>query len=210
MDAFTSRWVTRFGTVYEDKPLREISWFTGTAGPELAKLIIDGTIPRGSRIIDLGCGAGIDAIFLAQQGMIVTGVDISPVALQIGEQLASIYGVKLNFIHADILDVPLPDGEADLVNDSYVFHNVRPESRARYASQVYRLLRPGGLFVVRGFSDWMTPGTGPIRLRARDILDTFLADFDCEHLSRFRGLPTEKRPDQWHWMAIWRRKQGAA
>jgi len=205
--AFTNRWLDRFADVYETTPLRDITWFTGTAGAELIRLVVDGRIARGDRVVDLGCGPGIESLFLAVHGMRVTGVDRSPHALAIARQLQALYGVDVTWLEADILDVPLDDGVADVVNDSFIFHNVREESRGDYASEVFRLLRPGGLFVLRGYSEWMSAGSGPIRLRASDIVDTFSPGFECEHLSRFLGLPTEKRPEQWHWLALWRRRQ---
>jgi ubiquinone/menaquinone biosynthesis C-methylase UbiE len=162
-------------------------------------------IRRGDRVIDLGCGPAVESLFLAVHGMRVVGVDLSRTALGIGRRLQSIYRVRVAWANGDILSVPLADGCADVVNDSFIFHNIRADARPQYANEVYRLLRPGGIFVLRGYSDHMSPGSGPHRLTSREILETFLPRFDCELLRRFRGLPTEKRPEQWHWMALFRR-----
>jgi ubiquinone/menaquinone biosynthesis C-methylase UbiE len=205
--AFNEHWVNGFGNVYTEQPLKELSWFTGTVSPALMQLVIDGVIPRGASVIDVGCGPGVHTAFLAQHGMRVTGVDISPAALAVAGRLLSMYGMTdIDLIEADVQEMPLPDAQADVVHDSFVFHNVRPERRNNYAAEVARVLRPDGLLVLVGFSDRMTPGTGPLRLTSDDLLTSFLPHFTVEELRRFRNLPTEKRPDQWHWLAVFRRR----
>ncbi|WP_327004502.1 class I SAM-dependent methyltransferase [Dactylosporangium sp. NBC_01737] len=206
MEAFTDRWVAGFSSLYETERLGTISWVTTSVSPALQQLVIDQTIPRGARVIDLACGPGVHATFLAAHGMRVTGVDRSAAALEKARALAGLYGVEADFISGDILAVPLPDAGADVVHDSFVYHNVRPDARRLYAAEAARLLSPGGLFVLVGFSDRMTPGTGPIRLTSDDIVQPLLPHFAVEELRRFRNLPTEKRPDQWHWLGLFRRR----
>lgn len=206
MEAFVDRWVNGFAPLYENAELSDISWVTTSVSPALQGLVIDGTIARGSRVVDLACGPGVHANFLARHGMHVTGVDQSADALRKARILTGFYGTDATFIEGDILDVPLPDDSADVVHDSFVYHNVRPEARSTYASEVARLLKPGGLFVLVGFSDRMTPGSGPIRLTSDDLLGSLLPLFAVEELRRFRNLPTEKRPDQWHWLGVFRRR----
>lgn len=206
MDAFTDRWVDKFSKVYDEEPLADICWVTTSVSPALQGLVIDQTIPRGSRVVDLGCGPGVHSIFLARHGMDVVGVDRSSGALERARQLADFYQAEVEFVEGDILDVPLPDATADVVHDSFVYHNVRPEARAQYVAEVARILKPGGLLVMTEFSDRMTPGTGPIRLTGDDMTLPWLDDFTVEELRRFRNLPTEKRPDQWHWLGLYTRR----
>ncbi|MEV0455849.1 class I SAM-dependent methyltransferase [Catellatospora methionotrophica] len=206
MEAFTDRWIDSFSSQYETERLGSISWVTTSVSPALQQLVIDGTIPRGARIVDLGCGPGVHATFLAAHGMRVTGVDRSRAALARAASLAAFYEVPVDLVEGDILAMPLPDSCADVGHDSFVYHNVRPESRERYAAEVARLLVPGGLFILVGFSDRMTPGSGPLRLTSDDILGPLLPYFAVEELRRFRNLPTEKRPDQWHWLGLFRRR----
>jgi len=207
MDAFIDRTLTLVKRVYDELPPAELSWCFGTAGVELAKLVIDGTIQRGSVVVDLGCGNGVEASFLAVQGMRVIGLDLVPGALRAARALARHYGVKPSLVRGDILSVPLRTGFADVVNDSFIFHNLRDEARPIYAREVFRLLRPGKLFILRSFSDRMEPGNGPRRIASEEILSTFMPYFQCEHLSLFRNFPTEKKPDQLHWFSLWRRKE---
>ncbi|MGW1615810.1 class I SAM-dependent methyltransferase [Streptomyces sp. NPDC002285] len=183
-----------------------MSWVTTSVSPQLQRLVIEGTIAPGSSVVDLACGPGVHAIFLARHGMRVTGVDRSAAALDRARTLADLYHSDVTFLEGDILDVPMPDGCADVVHDSFVYHNVRPEARTAYAAEAARLAAPGGLFVMVGFSDRMTAGTGPIRLSSDDVVKPLLPFFEIEELRRFRNLPTLKRPEQWHWLGVFRRR----
>lgn len=205
--AFTDRWVDRFHDVYDVTPLAEVPWFTASPGIELMKLVIDGVVKRGDEVVDLGCGPGSDAVFLAVNGMRVTGVDLSETALDRARRLAELAAVEPTFVQGSVLDVPLPDECADVVNDSFVFHNMRDEARTLYVRQVHRLLRPGGLFILNSFSDRMVPGTGPLRITSTDIFESFTPElFECERLDLYRNLPTEARPDQRHWIGLFRKR----
>jgi ubiquinone/menaquinone biosynthesis C-methylase UbiE len=206
MRAFTDRWEQGFAHLYDSNELADISWVTTSVSPALQQLIIDQTIPRGSDVIDMACGPGVHATFMARHGMKVTGIDRSAKALDQARQLARFYNCDVTYLQGDILHVPLPDACANVVHDSFVYHNVRAEAREAYVRESARLLRPGGLAVMVGFSDWMSPGSGPIRLTSDDVVHPWLTAFSIEELRRFRNLPTEKRPDQWHWLGVFRRR----
>ncbi|MEZ0066890.1 ubiquinone/menaquinone biosynthesis C-methylase UbiE [Streptacidiphilus sp. MAP12-20] len=206
MQAFTDRWEQGFAPLYDSNELSDISWVTTSVSPALQQLVIDGVLPRGAEVVDLACGPGVHATFLARHGLRVTGVDRSATALAKARELARLYHCEVEFVEGDILDVPLPDASRDVVHDSFVYHNVRDEARDAYAREAARLLRPGGLFVLVGFSDRMSPGSGPIRLTSDEIVKPMLPYFEVEELRRFRNLPTEKRPDQWHWFALLKRR----
>jgi ubiquinone/menaquinone biosynthesis C-methylase UbiE len=206
MHAFTDRWEKGFAQLYDSHELADISWVTTSVSPALQQLVIDQVIPSGSDVVDMACGPGVHATFLARHGMKVTGIDRSAVALGRARQLAQFYHCDVTFLEGDILHAPLPDACADVVHDSFVYHNVRPEAREAYVRECGRLLRPGALMVMVGFSDRMSPGSGPIRLTSDDVVLPWLAGFSIEELRRFRNLPTEKRPDQWHWLGIFRRR----
>ncbi|USX53391.1 class I SAM-dependent methyltransferase [Lentzea sp. HUAS12] len=205
MTAFRQSWTDTFSTVYGEEPLAKLSWFNASPGLELIKRVIDGTLKPGQRLIDLGSGPGVDAVFLSVQGLDVTGVDLSPDAVARASRWAALAGAGAEFIQGDVLDVPLPDSSADVVTDSFVFHNMRDDVRSRYADEVHRLLKPGGLFLLNSFSDKMVPGTGPRRITSEDILSTFTADrFECVGLYIYRNVPTQAKPDQLHWFGEFR------
>ncbi|MBA6434397.1 class I SAM-dependent methyltransferase [Streptomyces sp. GMR22] len=205
MTAFTQSWTDTFSSVYANQPLAKLSWFNASPGLELVKRVIDGTLKPGQRLIDLGSGPGVDAVFLSVQGLVVTGVDLSPDAVARATRWAELAGADAEFIQGDVLDVPLPDSSADVVTDSFVFHNMRDDARPRYADEVHRLLKPGGLFLLNSFSDKMVAGTGPRRITSEDILTTFTAErFECVALYVYRNVPTRTKPDQLHWFGEFR------
>ncbi|MFE5124408.1 class I SAM-dependent methyltransferase [Streptomyces sp. NPDC056669] len=205
MTAFTQSWTDTFSSVYASESLAKLSWFNASPGLELIKRVIDGTLKPGQRLIDLGSGPGVDAVFLSVQGLDVTGVDLSPDAVARATRWAELAGADAEFTQGDVLDVPLPDSSADVVTDSFVFHNMRDDARPRYADEVHRLLKPGGLFLLNSFSDKMVAGTGPRRITSEEILTTFTPDrFECVALYVYRNVPTRSKPDQLHWFGEFR------
>ena len=97
--------------------------------------------------LDLGCGPGRNAIWLARQGWQVTGVDASAVGLDQARQRAAEAGVGIKTVQADLLTYDPPVGSFDLVVLANV-HLVEPE-RGRLFARASAALRLGGhLFVV--------------------------------------------------------------
>lgn len=206
--AFTDRWVDRFASAYADTPLRDIPWFTAAPGIKLVQAFIDGLIVPGSVAVDLGCGPGVDAVFLATCGVSVTAIDPSAEALAKARALAQWAGVALQLVQADARQTSLADGFADIVNDSFVFHNFKDDARAPYAAEIHRILKPGGLFLLSAFSDAMVAGSGPRRITSEEIFASFTADrFVCQHIELYRNLPTPARPVQRHWFAVFRKRE---
>ncbi len=71
------------------------------------------------RALDVGCGEGADAIWLAGQGWQVTAIDVSTVALQRAASAAEQSAVDVEWMHAGLLDAPLPPAGFDLVSAQY-------------------------------------------------------------------------------------------
>ena len=74
-------------------------------------------LPPG-RALDVGCGEGADAIWLAEQGWTVTATDIAPTAVQRGAAEATERGVAVEWTAVDVLADP-PSGQFDLVSLHY-------------------------------------------------------------------------------------------
>jgi ubiquinone/menaquinone biosynthesis C-methylase UbiE len=104
-------------------------------------------IPR--RALDLGCGTGADAVFLAEQGIATTGIDLSATALEHARQRAERHDVSVEWMQGDALHLPLEDGCMDLVLDRGCLHHIASGEHGRYAAEVARVLRPGGTLLVR-------------------------------------------------------------
>ena len=102
--------------------------------------------------VDLGCGTGANAVFLAERGFRVTGIDFSPVALRKARRLAEERGVaeRVRFVHGDLTAAAIPgvDGPFDLLIDYGTLDDLRGGSRRRMADTVERLSRPGAVFLL--------------------------------------------------------------
>jgi SAM-dependent methyltransferase len=151
--------------IYRTVPLDAIPWNVGTPPDALVALVESGSV-RPCTTIDLGCGAGNYAIWLAGLGFDVTGVDSSPAAIRIAEKNAREKGVRCRFIVADLLgDLHEVTGTFDFAFDWELLHHIFPEDRETYARNVHRIINPGGTYLSVCFSedDPQFGGTGKFR-----------------------------------------------
>lgn len=102
-------------------------------------------VPVG-RALDVGCGEGADAIWLASAGWAVTALDVSAVALERARAHAEGAGVRISWIHAGLLDADLPTGGFDLVSAQYPALRRTPEDLAEKA--LLAAVAPGGTLLV--------------------------------------------------------------
>jgi 2-polyprenyl-3-methyl-5-hydroxy-6-metoxy-1,4-benzoquinol methylase len=100
------------------------------------------------RALDVACGSGRNAVWLAEQGWQVSGVDFSDVALASARQLAAKSGVEVEWLEADVLEyVPEPEG-FDLVCILYL--QLPAEERRLVLARAAGAVAPGGILVVVG------------------------------------------------------------
>jgi SAM-dependent methyltransferase len=123
---------------------RERVW-TGRVNVQFADVVSE--LPPG-RALDLGCGEGADAVWLAERGWDVVAVDISETALGRAAQEASSRGVghRIDFIQLDLSDT-FPEGSFDLVSSQFLHSTVRLD-RPRILAQAAEAVRPDGLLVI--------------------------------------------------------------
>lgn len=139
--------------IYQKIPLDKIPWNSETPPDALAGLVQDGKV-RPCRTIDLGCGAGNYAIYLAGLGFDVTGVDSSPTAIKIAGENAKKRGVRCRFIVADLLgDLQEVTDTFDFAYDWELLHHIFPEDRETYIKNVHKILKPGATYFSVCFSE---------------------------------------------------------
>ena len=111
------------------------------------------------RAVDLGCGEGRNAIWLAERGWEVTGVDFSPVGLMKAKRFADRSGVQVTWIESTVEDwTPPPDG-LDLV--ALLYLQVPEPARSAALSAAASAVTPGGtLLVVAHDVDNLSRGYG--------------------------------------------------
>lgn len=128
-------------------------WEPPETPAELAGVAAAGLVPARALVLDLGCGAGAEAVWLARRGHRVVGVDSSAPALEIARRRADEAGVKVDFRRASVFDLPLEDGAAGFALDRGCFHAIDPDDRALYAAEVTRVLAPGASLLLRGAAE---------------------------------------------------------
>lgn len=119
------------------------------ASPLLASAI-EGRAPGAA--LDLGMGQGRNALFLADQGWHVTGVDLSDVAVEQASRSASAQGLTLNAVVGDLDAYDFGKEQWDLITSFYM-HAWHRRSTTDVPQRIYDALRPGGLLVIEGFAD---------------------------------------------------------
>ncbi len=155
----------------------------------LVGFVEQGRLESG-RAIDLGCGIGRNAIYLAKAGFRVDAIDLSRTAITRGRQAAGEGRVRVKFIVGSVFDVSLPQNHYDIAYDSGLFHHLQPHQRQYYLDLVRRVLQPDGFFGMACFDTTggqpvedreiykrgeMPPGIGYSEDRLRGILQRYFA-----------------------------------
>lgn len=175
----TIRWDERYAQ--GDTP-----WETGQPSSELQRIVAE--IPVcPCRALELGCGTGPSAIWLAQQGFEVTALDFSPRAIERARRRADEAGVRVHFLVADVLNPP-PElaGPFNFFFDRGCYHVVRREDPQTYVKTICRLAGPRALGLVLAGNAREPHEPGPPVVSEEEIRNELGAFFDIVELREFR------------------------
>lgn len=180
------RWTDRGGaawwdTFYTDRE-RGIPFFRDAPEESLVAWQDAGLLEvgPGTRVLELGCGPGRNAVWFARQGATVDALDLSETAVRWGRERAAEAGVEVNLVRTDIFDWPA-DRRYDVVFDSGCFHHLPPHRRIGYRRLVESWLADGGRF---GLSCFAAPGVGA----AGDLVEAMGSEVDDLDLYREGSL----------------------
>src|SRR5262249_50886984 len=153
-----------FQGAYEGAP----PWEIGRAQGDVVRLA-DRNEFKGA-VLDIGCGTGENALFLASRGLAVTGIDAVGAAIEKARAKAAARNLNVTFEVANVLTAKL--GKTfETVLDSGLFHTLSDAERTKYIKAVAKLTKKGGKLHILCFSD-LEPGTeGPRRVREQELLD---------------------------------------
>ncbi|MBV8802124.1 MAG: class I SAM-dependent methyltransferase [Gammaproteobacteria bacterium] len=101
-------------------------------------------------ILDLACGVGINALLLKSSlpQAQVSGLDISPYSLAVAYHRAKQHNIKINWIHSNAESTNLPNNSFDLINATFLFHELPHATTVKILSECLRLLRPNGSLII--------------------------------------------------------------
>src|SRR5437879_13227560 len=131
---------------------RRPPWDTGITPPEVERFVAS---HAPGRAIDLGCGTGTNAVYLARHGWSAVGVDFAGRAIARARRRARDAGVSCTFVVGDVTRLEVT-GPFDLTFDLGCLHSIPVSGRAGYASGLARVVRSGGTYLLYAFAP-----TGP-------------------------------------------------
>jgi SAM-dependent methyltransferase len=142
LDGFFTRDAGWWDSFYADRD-RNVPFFVAKPDENLVSYLDRGLVGPG-RALDLGCGPGRNAVYLAGKGFTVDAVDLARPAVAWGEERAREAGVDVRFLCGDALEPDYLDGRYDLVYDSGCLHHLPPHRRVSYLALLDRCLASGG------------------------------------------------------------------
>lgn len=139
---------------------------------------------RAVRLLDLGCGPGASAWFMAREGFAVSGIDGSATAIEQARARLAAEQLTADLRVGDYAELPWPDGHFDGVVENGTLYCNPAEGRRRAMASVLRVLKPGGWLLSANFTDrtWgYGQGTAVERGAFRDLPEGPLAGkgFSC-------------------------------
>jgi len=160
-------------------------WDSGIRSRELARVLAEGRV-RPGRAVELGCGTGTNAVFLAQQGFQVTAIDCAPLALAAARRQALQAGVAVEFHEADLCRFEKSLEPFDFVFDRGCYHCARRVDLAGFLRTVQSLTRAGSRYLVLTGNANEGTDEGPPRLHEREIRDELEGLFQIEFIREIR------------------------
>jgi 2-polyprenyl-3-methyl-5-hydroxy-6-metoxy-1,4-benzoquinol methylase len=141
---------TVFSRLYRRAPsIESLPWHREDPPPLLERAVEQRTT-RG-RALDVGCGEGVYATYLAQQGFDVVGLDFVTAALTAARSRAEQASVEVELWEGDVVDYRAP-APFDVVLDSGCLHHLPKPKRAAYRARLNEWLAPGGDYVLVHFA----------------------------------------------------------
>lgn len=158
-------------------------WDIERPQPAFVELAKAGEI-RGS-VLDVGCGTGENALYLAGLDHEVSGVDTAVAAIQKARSKSVQRGVRVNFRLVDALELPCLGTTFDTVIDSGLFHVFSDEERIRFRESLAAVLVPGGTYFMLCFSERETR-EGPRRITQAEIRSFFQDGWTVNYIREAR------------------------
>jgi len=172
--------VSFFNSAYLGTP----PWDIGRPQGEFVKLEEKGRI-QGD-VVDVGCGTGENALYLAGRGHKVLGVDSAELAIKKAKQKATERRIDAEFKIWDVLRLGKLGRTFDTVIDCGFFHTLSDEGRVIFERNLGSVVKKEGMYFMLAFSDEEPDWGGPRRVTKQEIRDTFSAGWKVESIKKAR------------------------
>ncbi len=158
------------------------------------ELLASCKVPLSGNLLELGCGAGNFTLRFSGIGFEVNGIDIAPTAVEWAKERARESGLEDRFREGDVLDLKeFGEGTFDLVFDGHCLHCIIGDDRPKLLSEVRRVLKPEGFFLVDTMCGTPEPGTiegyDPVSRHILCTADRFKGSRMEGVAQRYIGLP---------------------
>ena len=182
-----------FDSAYKGTP----PWDIGRPQKEFVELVRRGEI-TGS-VLDIGCGTGEHALFFADEGHEVWGIDSAPLAIRKAREKAEGRGLQVHFLVLDARDLSRLNRTFNTATDSGLFHTLSDEDRPVFVDNLAAILSPAGKYFMLCFSDREPAGYGPRRITKREIQESFFEGWSINYIrpAIFESCTREKGPRAW-------------
>jgi SAM-dependent methyltransferase len=173
-------------------------WDIGAPQPEIVRLAEAGVI--SGEIIDVGCGTGENALYLARRGLTVVGIDGAPTAIELARAKAE-PGVSATFVVGDALALDRLERTFDVAIDCGLFHTFSDLQRGRFVTSLRQVVRPSGRYVMLCFSERQPGDAGPRRVTQAEIRATFADGWVVDSVEPARFAARQPMGEAQAWLA---------
>jgi ubiquinone/menaquinone biosynthesis C-methylase UbiE len=160
-------------------------WDIGRPQPEIIRLAEAKEI-KGD-VLDVGCGTGENALYLAKQGHKVVGVDIVSEAIRRAKTKAESRGLDVSFLVGDALHLQVLRRQFDTIVDSGLFHTFSDDQRTIFRDSLGSVLKRGGAYLMLCFNEHEpTWWGGPRRVTQRELRACFSKNWKINYIREAR------------------------
>jgi len=178
---------------------KNIGWKGDEPTDVVTKSFKEGIIKPGYRVLDVGCGFGRNANWLAKKGVNVTAVNIDEKEIKIAREKAEKMEINISYFHANATELEFPANSFDVVLDLGCSHMIPDrEGQKKSEAEMARVLKPSGRLIYFGFSkahpSYISKKSSPMFRNLEDIQAIYGNDFDIlsHEETRWQPKPEER------------------